>query len=145
MKKLFVFIAISLLNFWWIWGTFVYAATGDTQPTEVIVTEKIPGLDCPCVAGVDCTKLETKKYKCTIQPGFESVQMLLAGFIKYATFIVALLWVLALVYSGIEMSMSGLWGKKDEAKKRIEKIIMWLVLLFLVGFILNTVAPWIYQ
>lgn len=71
--------------------------------------------------------------------------LMLGGLIKYATFIVALLGVLMLVYSGIEMSMAGVGGKKDDAKKRIEKVILGLVLLFLVGFILNTVAPWIYQ
>ena len=53
-----------------------------------------------------CDDPSTRKYKCAIEPGFGSVLLLLSGLIKYATFIVALLGVLMLVYSGIEMSIS---------------------------------------
>jgi hypothetical protein len=36
------------------------------------------------------------------------------------------------------------WAK-EEAKKTIWKILTWLILLFLVWFILNTIAPWVYK
>lgn len=69
-----------------------------------------------------------------------------AGLIKYATFITALLGVLMLVVSGIQYSMAGASDTlAKEAKTRIWKVISGLVLLFLIGFILNSVAPWIYK
>jgi hypothetical protein len=51
-----------------------------------------------------------------------------------------------LVVSGIQYSLSGGDGDmKSKAKGRIVQLISGLVLLFLMGFILNSVAPWIYQ
>ena len=77
------------------------------QPTTVIVTEEIPGAGCKCMVNDNCTNPTTKKYSCTIKSGFGSVMDLLGGLIKYTSFIIALVGVLMLVYSGIEMSMSG--------------------------------------
>jgi uncharacterized membrane protein YsdA (DUF1294 family) len=72
--------------------------------------------------------------------------LILKGLIKYATFITALIGVLMLVVSGIQYSIAG--ADKDaagHAKKRIEKVLAGIILLFLVGFILNSVAPWVYR
>lgn len=69
-----------------------------------MVTEKIPGMDCSEEKGGGP---KSKKYKCTIQPGFGSVMLILKGLIKYTTFIVALIGVLMLVVSGIQYSISG--------------------------------------
>lgn len=72
--------------------------------------------------------------------------LILKGLIKYATFITALIGVLMLVVSGIQYSLSGASGEaKKHATERIEKVLMGLVLLFLIGFILNSVAPWVYR
>ena len=91
-------------------------------------------------------KPEDRKYECTIQPGFGSVMLIFKGLIKYATFITALVGVLMLVVSGIQYSISGAEkSAAEDAKKRIEKVIAGLVLLFLIGFILNSVAPWVYR
>jgi len=68
------------------------------------------------------------------------------GLIKYATFITALIGVLMLVVSGIQYSIAG--ADKDaagHAKARITKVLSGIVLLFLIGLILNSVAPWIYR
>jgi hypothetical protein len=50
------------------------------------------------------------------------------------------------VFSGFQYATSA--GDGDSQKKaviRIQKLIGGLVLLFLTGFILNTIAPWIYK
>lgn len=101
-------------------------------------------MDCQPV-GSD-TSVTKRKYKCTIQPGFGSVMDILKGLIKYATFLTALIGTLMLVYSGIEYSMAGASGDDvKHSKSRIMKVLAGLVLLFLIGFVLNSVAPWIYK
>lgn len=70
---------------------------------------------------------------------------MLAGLIKYATFITALLGVLMIVFSGLQYATSA--GDSDAQKKaveRITKLVSGLVLLLLIALVLNTVAPWIY-
>lgn len=119
------------------------SSTNEGWTTTVTVTEKIPGMDCVWTDVGDITK---QKYKCTVQAGFGSVMLIFKGLIKYATFITALVGALMLVYSGIEYSMSGAsWGDVKAAKGRITKILAGLTLLFLIGFVLNSVAPWIYR
>ena len=111
--------------------------------TTVTVTEKIPGMDCTGTNEGDITK---RKYVCTIQPGFGSVILILKGLIKYTTFIVALIGVLMLVVSWVQYSISGADdGAAKDAKERIKKVLMGIILLFLIGFILNSVAPWVYR
>ena len=111
----------------------------------VTVTEKIPGAGCV----EDTTKgksVTQRQYKCTVKGGFETVQGMLGGLIKYATFITALLGVLMVVFSGLQYATSG--GNSDAQKAavgRIQALIAGMLLLFLVGFILNTIAPWIYN
>ena len=66
--------------------------------------------------------------------------------IKYLTFIVALVGVLMLVVSGIQYSLAGAQdGAVKEAKGRVTKVISGLTLLFMIGLILNSVAPWVYK
>ena len=119
------------------------SSTDQSWPTTVTVTEKIPGMNC---VWTDVGDISKQKYKCTIESGFGSVMLILKGLIKYATFITALVGALMLVYAGIEYSMSGAsWGDIKNAKGRITKILAGLSLLFLIGFVLNSVAPWIYR
>lgn len=123
--------------------------------TEVIVTEQIPGLGCKAVnekgndipdGGIIEVSPEKKRFKCTIESGFGSVMLIFKGLIKYATFITALIGVLMLVVSGVQYSISGAdKSAAEEAKKRIQKVLAGIILLFLIGFILNSVAPWVYQ
>lgn len=50
------------------------------------------------------------------------------------------------VFSGLQYATSG--GNSDAQKAavgRIQALIAGMLLLFLVGFILNTIAPWIYS
>jgi hypothetical protein len=109
----------------------------------VYVTENIPGAGCTVhkSGGVD-----KRLYKCPVGAGFDSVKATLGALIKYATFITGLLAVLMIVVSGIQYSLSGGDGDmKSKAKGRIVQLLSGLVLLFLMGFILNSVAPWIYN
>jgi hypothetical protein len=50
------------------------------------------------------------------------------------------------VINGVMYSMGWMdpW-MKDEAKKRISKTLVWLILLFCSWILLNIIAPWIYK
>lgn len=122
-----------------------YANTGDTDGVKVIVTEKIPGAWCE--DGEDTNNDGTPDtYECTVEKWFWSVISMLWAIIKYFTFLAGLWGVLYLVINGIMYSMWGIdQSMKDEAKKRIVGTIVWLILLFLSGVILNIIAPWIYK
>ena len=50
-----------------------------------------------------------------------------------------------IVLSGIQYSLSGGGEDAKKAKGRVMQLVAGLVLLFLTGLILNTVAPWIYM
>ena len=141
MKKMALW-GIVLLGVYFVCG--IGWATAEW--TKVTVTEKIPGMDCGTGAVAWKNWMTERKYECTIKPGFWSVMDILKWLIKYATFITALIGILMLVYSGMEYSMSGAsgWDSKH-AKERIFKVLSGIVLLFLIGFILNSVAPWIYR
>lgn len=144
MKKLLkIFITLNIIFFWSIW--LIYADENGTTSTwwdgtsKVVVTEKIPWMDCKWV---DNQPIESRKYTCTVEWWFGSVMKMLAGFIKYITFLAALGWVLMLVVSWMRLSIE--W-KKDEAKKMVKNVIIALLVIFLMWFILNTVAPWVYK
>ena len=98
------------------------------------------------MAGGGTAGLTSTQYACTITPGFGMFMQLISGFIKYATFLTVLVGILMLVVSGVRLSLSGV--NKDmagDSKAMITKILTGLAFLFLISFILNTVAPWIYH
>lgn len=107
------------------------------------VTEKIPGANCTD-AGRGSTQT-TRLYKCTVGKGFDTVVGVLGSLIKYATYLTGLIGVLMIVLSGIQYSLSGGGEDAKKAKGRIMQLVTGLVLLFLTGLILNTVAPWVYN
>jgi Type IV secretion system pilin len=123
---------------------WVFPMSAAAAEVTVTVTEKIPGANCvPVGSGSGVTN---RKFKCTVEWGFATVQKMLGGLIKYATFITALVWVLMVVFSGLQYATSaGNTEAQKSAVGRIQNLIMGLVLLFLVGFILNTIAPWVYR
>ena len=134
--KFFLIITITLFSFQWV---FAEGEATNSDTKTITVTEKLPWMECG-------DKLPNDTYICDVKPGFQSVSLLLTGMIKYFTYIAGIAWVLFIVVNGIMYSMGGIDdGMKDEAKKRVQKTIIWLVLLFLSGFILNLVAPWIYK
>ena len=106
---------------------------------EVKVTERVPWANC---WGSDWDGVIT----CNIPTWFWAIQNVFWEMIKYFTFI-ALLWaVLFIVINGIMYSMAGINDSlKSTAKDRIVKTLIWLVLLLLSGWILNTLAPWVYS
>lgn len=119
-------------------------ASGAGEPVTVIVSEKVPGADCVAVEGSG-NGVTTKRYRCTVQGGFGTVQKMLGGLIKYATFLTALLGILMVVFSGLQYATSaGDTKQQTAAVSRITKLVGGLILLMLMAFILNTVAPWIY-
>ena len=71
---------------------------------------------------------------------------LLSGLVKYTTFLALISSVLAIAGLGLWMTFGGIDSSaKDAAKKLIQTIVLGIVVLLLIGFILNAVAPWIYQ
>jgi hypothetical protein len=144
MKKI---ILLSIFIIASLWFNNTYAEPwADSKKINVQVTEKMPWMD-DCKPDVKWWHTdENPLYNCTIEPGFGSVQKMLSGMIKYFTFIAGIAGVLFLVVNGIMYSM---WwmdpGMKDEAKKRISKTLVGLIVLFCSWIILNLVAPWIYK
>lgn len=124
---------IILLNIW--------IVMWDSPWSNIVtVTTDVPWVSCwP-------QDQETWEVECLVQPGFWSVQSVIGAMIRYFSYL-ALLWaVLFIIINGITYSMAGLNdGLKATAKDRIMKTLMWLILLLLSWFILNTVAPWVYR
>ena len=150
MKKIILFSIFIITSLWF--GNAYAEEWTKAKKISVQVTEKMPWMTGCYLTG---TKLDTttvadsskwQTYTCTIEAGFGSVQLMLSGMIKYFTFIAGIAGVLFLVINGIMYSMWGMDpGMKDEAKKRISKTLVWLIVLFSSGVILNLVAPWIYK
>lgn len=139
MKKIILLSIFIIASFWY---SNIYA----TEAIKVKVTEVMPWMDCwtqdadwkyPKVWWTD----ENPIYECKVESGFWSVQLMLWGIVKYFTFIAGIAGVLFLVINGIMYSM---WDK-EEAKKRITKTLIGLIVLFSSWVILNLVAPWIYK
>jgi len=127
----------------WVWPTVKNAENLTPWPTTVVVTEKIPWAEC---SWDENQPIESRKFTCKVQPGFGSVMQLFAGLVKYATFLAALVGVLMIAVAWVRLSISGIEsGEKAKAKEMITKVIFSLILLFLIWFILNSVAPWIYN
>ena len=116
-----------------------YAASWDA--ITVKVTEKIPWAGC--VLDTESSKWDSKIYKCTIQPWFSTIQIMIGQIVKWFTAIAALAWVLFIVINGIMLSMNG--GEKEKIKGRITQSITWLILLLLSWLILSVIAPWVYR
>lgn len=145
MKLILKCITIFFLSLYSV--SFVFASESTTQNSssdgsiKVTVTEKIPGANC--VEDTSWWTGTSKLYKCTIQPWFKTVQLMIGQIIKWFTAIAALSWVLFIVVNGILLSMHG--GDKDKVKGRIKQTISGLILLLLSGVILSIIAPWVYK
>ena len=105
-----------------------------------VTTEMIPWWNCEPYW--TWTWITERKYKCTVDWNFWSVMNIFRSMIKYVVLIATLVWILMLVLSWIQLSIS--WNAK-KAKDKFVQVIVALVVLFLVWFILNTVAPWVYK
>ncbi|MDQ1344086.1 MAG: hypothetical protein QG650_806 [Patescibacteria group bacterium] len=149
MKKIFLLVSVLVSSFFSSLVPAAFAAEGDSgsgsNDSYVYVTEKIPGAVCTPVNGRSETDVKKRLYKCSVGQGFDTVIGMLGSLIKYATYITGLVAVLMIVLSGIQYSMSGGGEDAKKAKGRIIQLVAGLILLFLVGFILNTVAPWVYK
>lgn len=121
----------------------VFADNEDGSVT-VYTTENVPGANCTQDTSFG-SSVDSRRYKCTVQKGFGNVTSMLAVMIRYVTYITGLLGVLMIVVSGIQYSLSGGGDDAKKAKGRIIQLASGLALLFLMGLILNSVAPWIYR
>ena len=150
MKKIFVSLVLGLSLVWFGIVSTPHVAADGTSHVMVEVTEKIPGANCEATyqnvpEGQSWPPAPTWLYECNLGTGFGAVMNIIGEMIKYATFLAGLAGVLFIVVNGILYSMSGMdAGMKEEAKKRITKTLLGLIVLLLSGFILNAIAPWIY-
>ncbi|EKE27528.1 MAG: hypothetical protein ACD_3C00196G0021 [uncultured bacterium (gcode 4)] len=143
MKKFLILAIVFLASIWAFWSYSFAAGTGTaaSSVTKITVTENIPWMDCKLKtwAGWGDT-VTTRKYVCEIGWNFWAVMLMLKGMIKYVTFLSILVAVLMLVLSGLKMSLE--WKKDD--KKMFKRVLVALLVLFSMGLILNSIAPWIY-
>ncbi len=141
MKNIILLSIFVIMSLWF--NNYTYAE-GETKVIKVKVTEKMPWMDCD--KEPVWWKWDNLIYQCDVESGFWSVQKMIAGIIKYFTFIAGIAGVLFLVINGVMYSMGWMdpW-MKDEAKKRISKTLIWIILLFCSWILLNIIAPWIYK
>ena len=133
IKLLIIFISLSFI-------LAIQVNASVQTGVEVKVTEYVPWANCWS------PDEETWIITCTIPKGFSAIEWVFWNMIKYFTLITLLWCVLFIVINGILYSMSWLNdGLKASAKDRITKTLIWLVLLFLSWWILNTLAPWVYK
>lgn len=124
---------------WWEWTT------------SVITSQKVPWANCTLLSDKNPERdanwnLPSATWKCEVWKWADTVIGVLWNIIKYFTYLAWLVWVLFIVYNGILYSMW--WADqslKEESKKRIIWTIIWLIVLFLSGPILQIIAPWIYK
>jgi len=138
MKKILVTILLILSSIISLGWFSVVSAADDSRTTTVITTEKVPWIDCTTEKAWD---VETRRYKCTVKPWFESFMDVLKWLVKYFLFIAVLVVVFMLALSWVRMSIA---GKNEAAKKQFMHLIEAILVIFLMGFILNTIAPWVY-
>ncbi|EKE29375.1 MAG: hypothetical protein ACD_2C00183G0004 [uncultured bacterium (gcode 4)] len=140
MKKILVLILVFICTMPVSWG-YVFAAEASwTWVTTITVTEDIPWMGCTLVNPSN-TSVTTRKYRCNVTWDFWAVMLMLRWFIKYVTFLAILVAVLMLVLSGVKMSIE--WKKDD--KKMFKRVLTALLVLFSMGLILNTIAPWVFK
>ncbi len=164
IKTFFVFFLL-LISF--VFSQQAYAEESG-KTIEVIVTEKMPGIDCEPFTEVNRwnTNAATQwwaawpdqvvqqqrsagtvatKYKCFVPVGMKWAFLLVWAIIRWITVFAMLCAVLFLVFCGIRLTT---WWIDTEAKGKVKgQIIMTLggiVLLLLSGPFLRLIAPWIY-
>lgn len=146
------------------------AAVPTSDSNTVIVTEKVPGADCTCIAnwaqtqelwkdqawpvkpGIGesaCDNIVYRKYQCTITAGGGLVgfQKIMAEITRVFVYITLLFWVLAIVGLGIGYAI---FSGGDEEKTKLIKnyavnLMIGMMLLFFFRYILVFLAPWIFQ
>lgn len=143
--KIYLKILIASLLILISFNSFSFAAETDSlKTTTVKVTEKIPWMTCTPVKieGKSNDDINTRTYECTVKSGFQSFMDILQWLVKYFLFIAVLVVVLMLALSWIKMSIA---GKNEAAKKQFTHLIEAILLIFLMWFILNSIAPWVYK
>jgi len=139
MKKIILLISIIWILLFSVNNTFA------EEPIEVAVP-----IDFSSVfksdngKWINCTS--EKPYRCTVPKWTTWFQVVMSWIIKYAIFIASLAWVLFIVINWIMYSMAWLNDSfKTEAKDRITKTLIWIVLLLMSWTILHILAPWVYK
>jgi len=133
MKKIILLISIIWLSLFSVNNTFA----------NVKVSVPIDFSSVFNWSWVSCTKKEP--YSCSIPKGTTWFQVVMAWIIKFFVFIASLAWVLFIVLNWIMYSMAWLNDSfKTEAKDRITKTLIWVILLLMSWVILNILAPWVY-
>ncbi len=154
MKNKIILTFLIILSFWF---NYVNADTENESNwvTIIKVTEKVPWANCTEMEWSRNNDWSIKRdvngnvvpiiWQCEVWQWSAQIISMLWEIIKYFTYIASLFWVLFIVYNWILYSMW--WADqslKEESKKRIIATLIWLLVLFLSGPILQIIAPWIY-
>ncbi len=151
MKKIILLIITVFFSIS-VYSNTSFANGEEGWTTSVITTQKIPWANCEPLTNTgwknedNNDNLQPVTWKCEVWQWASTVISMLWDIIKYFTYLAWLVWVLFIVYNGILYSMW--WADqslKEESKKRIIWTIIWLIVLFLSGPILQIIAPWIYK
>ena len=136
MKKIILFLITLVIPFLWMNSTFA-----EWEIEVTISTDFSSVLPWTCLP-----KNDNWDYICTVPKWVNWFNIIMAGLIKYITFIASLAWVLFIVVNWIMYSM---WWADDslktESKKRIIQTLIWLIMLLMSWVILKIVAPWVYS
>lgn len=174
MKKNIFLLALPILTLTASWQGVFAAEDSTVVNTNswVVVSELVPGANCYCIKDhptltgaytpettnitwapwknantkVCNTPVQKRKYFCEIKPGMSGFQEMFRSIVQWIIAIWVLLGVLAIVALGIAWSFAG--GENPEYKKFLKEWVMGvfigLIILFLFGYILMFLAPWIF-
>ncbi len=142
MKKIILILSILIISFIWINNTFAEDAPWDSNVVEIVISADFS----PVLPWICYTENSDGEYICAVPKWVTWFQIVMWWFIKYLTFIASLAWVLFIVVNWILYSMSWMEDSmKTDAKNRIMKTLMWIIVLLLSWVILHLIAPWVYR
>lgn len=146
MKKIFIIIAI-FLSFFISWKAIADETSTKSENNDWNFTKIKISMDLSSLTWYNCSPVEDyhKKihYECQIPKSTKWIFEMVWNIIKYFAFLASIIWVLAIVVAGILYTTEIV--SKDDAKKIIIRILVWIIVLFSSGYILQLIAPWIYK
>jgi len=109
---------------------------------SITVTEDIPWANCYERGSTD----GIPRYICDVEEWFKWVTSTMWAIIKWFTYL-TWLWAILFIIINSLMYMAS-WvddSAKANAKKNIQRTLIWIVLLLLTWVMLNIIAPWVYK
>lgn len=146
MKKIILLISIIWLSLFSVSNTFAEGTTIKVSvPIDFSSVFNWSWVTCLSEWTSDSSWTKWPTHYCEVPKGTTWFQVVMAWIIKFFVFIASLSWVLFIVLNWIMYSMAWMNDSfKTEAKDRITKTLIWIILLLMSWVILNILAPWVY-